>query len=330
MSRHASLDVDELVLGSAGIKDQSGATVATLAQLEALGNLSVAQLVALLALSTTESGYLDGVTAGQVTASKALVADANKVLAGLTALIYGANGEGGVPGYIRLRDGQDPGTYKDFTYARLAALVAAAIEDLTASAAELNVLDGAGTTVVASKAVLADGDKDIVGLRQIWLGQNGATGFAGQINVQDGANPGASAAVTYAALKKLLDITATAGELNLLDAVVATATIALGAAGGGAQTATVTLKDAAGVAIAAVRAFHWMVEDDGAAPDGVAQGAKGTVVELIANNYGVALTDPNGECEIVVSDATAGQPFTLTVFLPFGIVQSADIIPTPS
>lgn len=75
------------------------------------------------------------------------------------------------------------------------------------SLAELQYLDGAGTPVVASKAVIADPDKDIVGLRKIWLGTNGAGGFAGEIDIQDGGNPGNSAALAYADMVKLDAIT---------------------------------------------------------------------------------------------------------------------------
>lgn len=73
--------------------------------------------------------------------------------------------------------------------------------------AEADRLDGAGTTVVASKAVIADADKDIVGVRKIWLGTNGVGGFAGELDIQDGANPGASAALTYADLVKIDAVT---------------------------------------------------------------------------------------------------------------------------
>lgn len=98
------------------------------------------------------------------------------------------------------------------SYAELAALDGlsdelALLAGVTASAAEINRLDGALTTVVASKAVIADGDKDIVGPRTIWLGQNGASGFAGSLKVQDGANPGATAEITYADTANLAGIT---------------------------------------------------------------------------------------------------------------------------
>lgn len=120
---------------------------------------------------------------------------------------------------------------------------AAALDAALPSPTELAYLDGAGTTVVANKAVIADGDKDIVGARQIWLGINGAAGVAGQINLSDGANPGATAAAVYADLLKLIGVTA--GTPAAGKVVTTNANNALGAAlnlAAGATAAAVALR----------------------------------------------------------------------------------------
>lgn len=123
----------------------------------------------------------------------------------------------------------------------------AAVSTAALTLAEVDVLDGAGTTVVASKAVVADADKDIVGVRKIWLGTNGATGFAGELDIQDGANPGASAALTYADLVQIDGITA--GTAAASKALVADANIDIAGlrnvtATGTAQAATVKVTSA--------------------------------------------------------------------------------------
>lgn len=99
------------------------------------------------------------------------------------------------------------------------------IDGYSVSAAELAVVDGATSPIVASKVVIADADKDIVGARKIWLGTNGVGGFAGEIDIQDGANPGVSAALTYADLYKIDAITngtQAAGKAVVADANVNT------------------------------------------------------------------------------------------------------------
>jgi hypothetical protein len=56
---------------------------------------------------------------------------------------------------------------------------------------------GTESAVSAGSVVVADGDKDIVGARKLWLGTNGASGFAGELDIQDGTNPGNSVKLAY-------------------------------------------------------------------------------------------------------------------------------------
>lgn len=97
-----------------------------------------------------------------------------------------------------------------------------AIAGLTASAAELNFNDGTTIgTVVASKTVAVDANKDVAGFRNVTLGINGAAGVAGGLLVKDGANPGATATIDYADIAKIDGITngtAAASKAVVLDA----------------------------------------------------------------------------------------------------------------
>lgn len=95
-------------------------------------------------INATEIAFLDGVTAGTVTASKAVVVDANKRID--TIVIA----DGG------LKLGAAGGTAVTSTAAELNIL-----DGVTATAAELNLVDGsvAGTTV-ASKALVVGANKE--------------------------------------------------------------------------------------------------------------------------------------------------------------------------
>jgi hypothetical protein len=96
----------------------------------------------------------------------------------------------------------------------------AKLHAITATAAEINAVDNATAgTVVASKAVVVDANKDVSGFRNLTAtalkaGTNGAGGAAGSVVVRDGANPGAEATMAYADVEKVAAITASANELN--------------------------------------------------------------------------------------------------------------------
>ncbi|OFX13611.1 MAG: hypothetical protein A2W00_04435 [Candidatus Eisenbacteria bacterium RBG_16_71_46] len=169
-------------------------------------------------------------------------------------------------------------------------------------ATELGYLNGSGTTVVASKAVIADANKDVVGARQATLGVNGAAGVAGQLNVRDGQNPGSVASVVYADVAKLAALTATADEINKLDGAPLDATIVVGAeTGGNTINVAVQLKDgnAADLAVRGhVRAY---LSDDAngdslaaATPSGgIAIGTDGLLVSLTPALANALIVDGN-------------------------------------
>lgn len=97
------------------------------------------------------------------------------------------------------------------TAAQLALILGLSTTELAAlellgdlSATEVGYLDGVNPAAQpASKAVIADANRDVNSLRRILLGLNGASGYAGQMTLHDGQNPGASEDLTYALLAQL-------------------------------------------------------------------------------------------------------------------------------
>lgn len=84
-----------------------------------------------VAIASAEIGVIDGVTPGTVTASKAMVVDANRDLAtarnlAAETLLAGKNGAGGVAGTLTIRNGANPGATVSLSYAQLLALVSGA------------------------------------------------------------------------------------------------------------------------------------------------------------------------------------------------------------
>jgi cytoskeletal protein CcmA (bactofilin family) len=128
------------------------------------GNLTVGGSVIIggNTLSSTELLFLDGITAGTVTASKALVVDSNKDIASLRNITL--TGELDAGSLDVSGDADIDGTLETD---------ALSIDGttITATAAELNYNDtGASVgTVVASKTVTVDANKDVASFRNITL-----------------------------------------------------------------------------------------------------------------------------------------------------------------
>ncbi len=128
------------------------------------GNLTVGGSVIIggNTLSSTELLFLDGITAGTVTASKALVVDSNKDIASLRnititgeldAATLDISGNADIDGTLETDALSIDGT------------------TITATAAELNYSDTGSSvgTVVASKVVTVDANKDVASFRNITL-----------------------------------------------------------------------------------------------------------------------------------------------------------------
>ena len=128
------------------------------------GNLTVGGSVIIggSTLSSTELLFLDGITAGTVTASKALVVDSNKDIASLRNITL--TGELDAGSLDVSGDADIDGTLETD---------ALSIDGttITATAAELNYSDTGSSvgTVVASKVVTADANKDVASFRNITL-----------------------------------------------------------------------------------------------------------------------------------------------------------------
>tara|TARA_R100001460_G_scaffold20189_2_gene41915 strand:+ start:145 stop:1332 length:1188 start_codon:yes stop_codon:yes gene_type:complete len=150
-------------------------------------------------VSDTELDVLDGVTAGTITASKAVVADSNKdvssfrnvTLTGeLDAATLDISGDADIDGTLEADGLSINGTAVTSTAAELNIL-----DGVTATAAELNILDGV-TSTAAELNIL-----------------DGVTATATELNILDGVTS------TTAELNILDGVTATTAELNHVDGV---------------------------------------------------------------------------------------------------------------
>jgi hypothetical protein len=207
-------------------------------------------------------------------------------------------------GHLSLRFSQWPVYYSDnrgWTRVKpvpgMPATMEVALAGLTASAAELNVLDTVvAGTVTASKAVVVGADKDVDTLRV----------------AKDGLLIGATPMTcTAAELNKLDGGSVSNAELNLLDG--AASLCAFSTAAGAANTAdvTITVQDAAGASInRAVMLTVWLTSDaDGAVlatqHDTMAVKANGGTLlgSLTANKVLKVLSTNNGTAVISVVDA---------------------------
>ncbi len=165
-------------------------------------------------LDATELGYLDTVTAGTVAASKAVVVDADKkidvltmTLGTVTTLVAPAatfSGTANVSGVLQIGG------------------VAA-----TASAAELNYIDGSGPgTAVANKALVLGANKnaDEFHTAALYLGADAGTqvtATAAELNLIDGSAAGtavASKALVLGASKEVDELTITSGTASVFTA----------------------------------------------------------------------------------------------------------------
>ena len=104
------------------------------------------------AISTTELGFLDGVTAGTVTASKAVVVDANKDVSELRNLTA-TNHIIGVGGTINADSSTATATAGAATLSKMAGVVTT--ESLTTAAAAAYTLTLTNTTIAATDMVFA-------------------------------------------------------------------------------------------------------------------------------------------------------------------------------
>ncbi len=125
-------------------------------------------------INEAELETIDGVTAGTVAASKAIVVDSNKDFTGarnitltgeLDAGSLDVSGDVDVDGTLETDALSINGTTVTSTAAELNIL-----DGVTASATDINLIDGiTNGTVIASKAIVTDSNKDITGGRNITI-----------------------------------------------------------------------------------------------------------------------------------------------------------------
>ena len=150
---------------------------------------------------------LEGVTAGTVTGGKAIVVDATKDINGLRNLT--ASGELDAATLDISGNADIDGTLE-------ADAISIDGTTITASAADINLIDGiANGTVTASKAVVADANKDVSGFRNITLTgllNAGSLDISGNVDI-DGTLEADAISIDGTT------ITASAADINLIDGI---------------------------------------------------------------------------------------------------------------
>jgi len=124
--------------------------------------------------SAADINLIDGITNGTVIASKAIITDSNKDISGgrnitisgeLDAATLDISGDADIDGTLETDALSINGTAVTSTAAELNIL-----DGVTAAAADINLIDGiTNGTVIASKAIITDSNKDISGGRNITI-----------------------------------------------------------------------------------------------------------------------------------------------------------------
>ena len=163
-------------------------------------------------ISEAELETIDGVTAGTVAASKAVVVDSNKDIASfrnitltgeLDAGSLDVSGDADIDGTLETDALSINGTAVTSTAAELNIL-----DGVTSTAAELNILDGVTST--AAELNILDGVTSTTAELNIL---DGVTATAAEINALDGITS------TVAELNILDGVTASAADINLIDGI---------------------------------------------------------------------------------------------------------------
>ena len=213
----ASFDSNDFIVSSGAV---SLATTSTAAELNILDGATVttAELNILDGVTSTaaELNILDGVTS---TAAELNILDG---VTATTAELNILNGVTATAAELNILDGVTA------TTAELNIL-----DGVTASAADINLIDGiTNGTVIASKAIITDANKDISGGRNITitgeldaatLDISGNADIDGTLETDALSINGTTVTSTAAELNLLDGVTATTAELNILDGVTSTA-----------------------------------------------------------------------------------------------------------
>jgi len=163
-------------------------------------------------ISQSEIGVLDGVTPGTVTASKALVVDANKDITALRNLT--ASQLTGT-----LQTAAQPNVTSVGTLTSITTSGALTLGSTAISESEIGVLDGVTPgTVMASKALVVDSNKDIASIRYLTASQlTGTLQTAAQPNV---TSVGTLTSITTSGALTLGSTAISESEIGVLNAVM--------------------------------------------------------------------------------------------------------------
>jgi hypothetical protein len=159
---------------------------------------------------------------------------------------------------------------------------------------------------------LSDSQNTLVGIEQ-----GGETLFVkagGLIRVDAGGSITVAGVTIDENTLAMSGLTATAGELNLLDDTVATVGIVLAAGAANTMTATLTVRDAAGAAIDAVHMLEWWISEAATGIGLTADTYSGDVTtttgteyqQIVDKKHYTGLTDANGV--LVISVVASAKP----------------------
>ena len=226
---------------------------------------------------------------------------------------------------------------------------------VTSTAAELNILDGVGAgTVVQSKAVVVDANKDIASFRNITytgsLISSSGTISAAEFGFLDGVTAGAVTADKAVVVDSSRDIatlhnvtyggslingsgTISAAEINTLDGMVNGVTYTIGSeVNGGTITINCQFTDAGGSDMAVACALPQYVSsvatglDLASAPSGgVDNGSDGEIIEYLADQAWLGISEADGDLDIVMVES-GDNSFYLVTVLPTGRLDVSDVI----
>jgi hypothetical protein len=182
-------------------------SVGTLTSITTSGTLTLGSTI----ISASEIGVIDGVTPGTVTASKALVVDANKDISSIRNLI--ATQLTGT-----LQTAAQPNITSVGTLTSVTTSGALTLGTTAISESEIGVLDGVTPgTVTASKALVVDANKDISSIRNLIATQlTGTLQTAAQPNI---TSVGTLTSITTSGALTLGTTAISESEIGVLDGV---------------------------------------------------------------------------------------------------------------
>ena len=188
---------------------------------------------------------------------------------------------------------------------------------LTATAAELNIMDGVTATAAEINLLDTAVAGTAVASKVLALGANKNVDVLAIADLKLGAGAGTS-------------VTATAAEINKLDGVPFAVDYTIGADAGTTATLDIQLVDANGVNVAARACVFVYLSDDAngdsitatAPSGGWAIGTDGALAEVIAGKAAHIITEVDGHADLVLTEAGTASWYAVTT-LPNGFLDAS-------